>query len=362
LQFLLLLSFAAFFVSCTPQRSKATPSSPPICPVRGEDPTITRANAAQILAPKIANRFQGLNFSPPKRVLPSDVPETHPAYADIQTAIEQKWMSPNAQGKFLPNSTITWEEGLAILVQSSGVPKLSPNAQKKILSRHLKAQSVKEWAKPNLAVALDRGLANSKSGIRLGEHMRLSDFCYGVAQLEKVKSLPPQPSESPPRFRWEILGAIAVGSVGVFLLSRKISTPAQLTLVSTLEAVKCLQITEQRVSGSGQSTTLVDKAKVFLFPASFGDQNSMYVIQSCKVEGKLFEIARSSDGSLFLTPNPQKTLLCNGVSVAQAGMKLENHVSSTIEYQQSRWHLQPLFDMPQRKPNSAYFAQLNSRE
>ncbi|MGV0025343.1 S-layer homology domain-containing protein [Phormidesmis priestleyi] len=322
---------------------------------------ITRADIAQVLGSTVSwNEFRPIKLK--------DVRKTHPAYFQIQQAIALKWMSADGNGRFFPNRLLTRDEGFAILVQAAGVAEISQTAKAQPFSAYTGDPQAMEWSKPNLAIALTQGIVNTERGIRPRDLMRWQDLCYGLNRLATIPDLPVPPSrlEVSSAKTWGIIGAIGVGAIGLILIGRKPSKPTS-TLPQPLfsqansETIRCLQVTEQQVSASGQVKVLAQNETVLLFPASFGDQTCTYIVKSLpSVEGRLFTIAISPEGDLSLMPHPQKSLVCNGFPVPIEGIRLEKHAQSKIEYQRSHWLIQPSCDIPQRKTSAAYFAQLNS--
>jgi hypothetical protein len=342
--FVFLTTLFSFCFSLIAQAS----TKPAIC--LNPSASITRAEIAQALGVTVSeDQVQSVELK--------DVTDTHPAYLQIQQAIAFGWMSPDKNGRFFPNRLLTRDEGFAILAQALGVSKANQTAEVKQFSDFRQAAN---WTKPNLSIALTQGIVNVDRGIRPRDWMLADDLCYGLVQVERVKK---SQVETSTKVLWGIFGAIGLGTIGLFLLCRKPfeSSAVQFRIapLATPKAVKCLQVTELQISALEQMKVRSQNVKVLLFPASFGDQTCTYVVKSVPdVEGEIFTIAISPQGSLVLTPHPKRSLRCNGLPVPSEGITLEKQVRSRIEYQQTQWLIQPSSEVPQRKTSAAYFEQL----
>lgn len=326
---------------------------------------------AMVLAQSVSPR----NIQP---VFLEDVPSSHPAYAAIQQVIDREWMTADKQ-RFQSKRSFTRAEGAAILVQSVGAARISPTQQAQSLAVYPESKAVPQWAKHNLAIALNQKILNTEKGLRPRDLMTWGELCYGLKQLSQVQTFQPGSEVGPPPTGRNkpvlgVIGAIALGTVGFALWQRDGQRPAKARShsvqsalqpqVSVLETVKCLLVTELHVSATGQVKTLRQNVKVLLFPASFGsDLTCTYVVSNLPMaEGRLFTIAHTATGELKLLPQPQKSLLCNGMPVPPQGMVLDKHSQFKVEYQHWQWILKPLCEIPQSKNHSAYFAQLGQKD
>lgn len=339
------------------------PSASTFCSERSPNRRVTRAMMAQI-------RGSSMNLSQFQPVKIADVPKSHPAYWQIQKAIAIGWMGFVSKNRFLPEYELRRDEGFAILMQTTGISKNSV------------AKRPKKWSDPLFQLAKERGIVNTDNrGDRPNAPMLQQDFCYGLKKLgliplpTKSPSVPlptkspvlsgDQDNPTPPWFTspWAMAGLAGTAFIvgGFFLRFRK--PPKRTTFLDSLvspiplpDPVEYLLVTEECSRGKQDGIRIADE-KIRTFPASFGNWDCTYAVKSLpNVEGKIFEIVKSH-GNLYLMPQPQKTLTCNGIPVPPQGLPLDKHTPSRIQYQHVSWRLQLLRDLPTKNPSPTYFVQ-----
>lgn len=155
---------------------------------------ISRAELASILV----KAFR-LNVRQPTRSEPlvlSDVPPSHWAYNDIQTAIQTGMMTGYREGQFFPNQRVTRAEAFSIIAQGYGVFQFPDENIQNLLSRYPDANQIPSWARKSMATALYEGFVNtnSNSQIRPQDPMTRGDMAYALSQYiarqERPASIP----------------------------------------------------------------------------------------------------------------------------------------------------------------------------
>jgi hypothetical protein len=152
-------------------------------PLPETDAPLSRADLAKLLAKSLQLR----PLSPP--VTLTDVPQSHWAYAEIQTVVSQGIMTID-QGKFLPNQIVPRAEALTILAQVKGLKPLPEATAMAVLDRYPDADEVPKGVRGAIASSLQTGLLNPKAGkiaplspMTKGDMMRALGILSGGAEL-----------------------------------------------------------------------------------------------------------------------------------------------------------------------------------
>jgi hypothetical protein len=290
-------------------------------------------------------------------------------------------MSPEPDGRFLPDRPITRDEGFAILSQAAGVPQINETETGQILAQYPGSERILPWFRKNMAIALRQGIVNLEQGLRPRALMQWQDLCYGFDQLgwlqipvpeaDPAAGLPPYSPKSPgtPAF-W----LLAIFLTAIALTSRALRRssnpqPPRLPLDPpawediSIEQVKALLVTEQNVSTNGLGLEILRRnVLVILGPATFGtDASCTYIPHGLPNLNKLFVISATQDGGLLLLPEIEG-IRCGDRPIPMQGMQLSGQDRFTVEYEGRQWLIQPQYELPQHRSPSAYFAQLQARE
>lgn len=96
-----------------------------------------------------------------------DVPPSHWAYHEIQTALAAGIMKGDHRGRFFPDRLVTRAEAFSILVQAhSNTPPPEAWATQ-VLSFYSDAAEIPPWARQSMAAALQKGFVNVQTNRRV---------------------------------------------------------------------------------------------------------------------------------------------------------------------------------------------------
>ena len=129
----------------------------------GPDAAMTRAMMASVLY-----RFYG-EPAPSTSVRYSDV-ETDRYYADAVAWLSEQGIVSGANGKYLPEESVTREQLMAMLYRAAGSPAIKQGG----LDRFADGQAVSAWARDAAAWAVDNGIVKGVSGNRLAPQKAVS--------------------------------------------------------------------------------------------------------------------------------------------------------------------------------------------
>ncbi|NJK61058.1 MAG: S-layer homology domain-containing protein [Oscillatoriales cyanobacterium SM2_1_8] len=141
---------------------------------------VSRAELANVLVKAFElNRRQGQANIP----VPSDVPRSHWAYADIQRVLATGVMGGVNGNRFLPNGRLSRAEGFAIFANAFGVYQFPTATIDEILRPFPDAKEVPPWARQALATALNEGFVNLQAGaIQPQKPMTRGDLAHALAR------------------------------------------------------------------------------------------------------------------------------------------------------------------------------------
>ena len=143
----------------------------------GPDAAMTRAMMASVLY-----RFYG-EPAPSTSVRYSDV-ETDRYYADAVAWLSEQGIVSGANGKYLPEESVTREQLMAMLYRAAGSPAIKQGG----LDRFADGQAVSAWARDAAAWAVDNGIVKGVSGNRLAPQKAVSR-AEAAAMLQRFARL-----------------------------------------------------------------------------------------------------------------------------------------------------------------------------
>jgi len=113
-----------------------------------------------------------------------DVPNTNPAFNDIQTVLKTGIMKGYRDNMFFPNQKVTRAEAFAIFAQAYGVFQFPDNTIEAILANYPDVASIPAWARKSLATALNEGFVNmdERSNINPLKPMTRGDMAYALSK------------------------------------------------------------------------------------------------------------------------------------------------------------------------------------
>jgi hypothetical protein len=150
------------------------------------DAPITRSELANILVRAfLLDRRTPIHPDLPP---PTDVPENHWAYEDIQIVMQTGVMQGYSEGRFFPNQLVNRAEGFSIFAQAYGVSQFSPEVVDEILADYADEAQIPPWARQSVATAVYAGFVNTEpgeEGDRLDplSPMTRADMAYALAEF-----------------------------------------------------------------------------------------------------------------------------------------------------------------------------------
>ena len=113
-----------------------------------------------------------------------DVPNTNPAFNDIQTVLKTGIMKGYRDNMFFPNQKVTRAEAFAIFAQAYGVFQFPANTVAEILAPYPDAASIPDWAKKSWATALNANFVNTdaQNNIFPLKPMTRGDMAYALSK------------------------------------------------------------------------------------------------------------------------------------------------------------------------------------
>lgn len=120
-----------------------------------------------------------------------DVPNTNPAFNDIQTVLKTGIMRGYRDHMFFPNQRVTRAEAFAIFAQAYGVFQFPDNTIEAILANYPDVASIPVWARKSLATALNEGFVNTDAQNKINplQPMTRGDMAYALSKyLERQQT------------------------------------------------------------------------------------------------------------------------------------------------------------------------------
>ncbi len=120
-----------------------------------------------------------------------DVPNTNPAFNDIQTVLKTGIMRGYRDHMFFPNQRVTRAEAFAIFAQAYGVFQFPDNTIEAILANYPDVASIPVWARKSLATALNEGFVNTDNQNKINplQPMTRGDMAYALSKyLERQQT------------------------------------------------------------------------------------------------------------------------------------------------------------------------------
>ena len=113
-----------------------------------------------------------------------DVPNTNPAFNDIQTVLKTGIMKGYRDNMFFPNQKVTRAEAFAIFAQAYGVFQFPDNTVEAILANYPDVAAIPAWARKSLATALNEGFVNTdgQNNINPSKPMTRGDMAYALSK------------------------------------------------------------------------------------------------------------------------------------------------------------------------------------
>ncbi|SKC44299.1 Ig-like domain (group 2) [[Eubacterium] yurii] len=118
--------------------------------------SVTRAEVAQVLANIIGEKAQ-------TKVAVSDVNNNKWYAKAVQTVVENKIFTPDAKGKFRPQSDITRAELFVAIAKFKGVEPLDQTKAKEVLAKYKDADSVPNWALGYVSALVEKGIVKGSN-------------------------------------------------------------------------------------------------------------------------------------------------------------------------------------------------------
>ncbi|MBD2625811.1 S-layer homology domain-containing protein [Trichormus variabilis] len=125
-----------------------------------------------------------------------DVPNSHPAYQDIQIVLKTDIMKGYRGNMFFPNQKVTRAEGLAIFAQAYGVFQFPNDTVNEILTAHPDAETIPTWARKAIATVVSEEFINtdSQGNINPLRPMTRGDMAYVLSKyLQRQQKQPETP-------------------------------------------------------------------------------------------------------------------------------------------------------------------------
>lgn len=129
-----------------------------------------------------------------KLVPVGDVPQSHPAFNDIQVVLKTGIMRGYRDNMFFPNQRVNRAEALAIFAQAYGVFQFPDDTVGKILAKYPDSGTIPSWARKSMATALYEGFANTdeQGNILPQNPMTRGDMAYALSKyLERQETTAP---------------------------------------------------------------------------------------------------------------------------------------------------------------------------
>jgi hypothetical protein len=120
-----------------------------------------------------------------------DVPNTNPAFNDIQTVLKTGIMKGYRDNMFFPNQKVTRAEAFAIFAQAYGVFQFPDQTVEAILAKYPDVESIPAWARKSWATALNEGFVNTdaQNNISPLKPMTRGDMAYALSKyLERQQA------------------------------------------------------------------------------------------------------------------------------------------------------------------------------
>ncbi len=120
-----------------------------------------------------------------------DVPNTNPAFNDIQTVLKTGIMKGYRDNMFFPNQKVTRAEAFAIFAQAYGVFQFPDQTVEAILAKYPDVESIPTWARKSWATALNEGFVNTdaQNNISPLQPMTRGDMAYALSKyLERQQA------------------------------------------------------------------------------------------------------------------------------------------------------------------------------
>ncbi|NLP31154.1 MAG: S-layer homology domain-containing protein [Clostridiales bacterium] len=126
------------------------------------DKVITRAEFAKVIV-----KYLALDISKEKNKTYDDVPKSNPYYDYIETATKHKLVYGIGNNLYNPDAGITREDLVTILVRAIKLKGydvvISEKEADSLINKYLKAGSVHDWAKKEIAWSIQKGILNRKN-------------------------------------------------------------------------------------------------------------------------------------------------------------------------------------------------------
>ncbi|MBD2567273.1 S-layer homology domain-containing protein [Anabaena lutea] len=159
------------------------------------DSLISRAELASILV-KAFHLEKRQAIAQKNATLIPDVPNSHPAYQDIQIVLKTDIMKGYRGNMFFPNQKVTRAEGLAIFAQAYGVFQFPNDTVNEILTAHPDAETIPTWARKAIATVVSEEFINtdSQGNINPLRPMTRGDMAYVLSKyLQRQQKQPETP-------------------------------------------------------------------------------------------------------------------------------------------------------------------------
>ncbi|MBD2693158.1 S-layer homology domain-containing protein [Anabaena catenula] len=156
---------------------------------------ISRAELASILV-KAFRLEKRQAIAQKNATLIPDVPNSHPAYQDIQIVLKTDIMKGYRGNMFFPNQKVTRAEGLAIFAQAYGVFQFPNDTVNEILTAHPDAETIPTWARKAIATVVSEEFINtdSQGNINPLRPMTRGDMAYVLSKyLQRQQKQPETP-------------------------------------------------------------------------------------------------------------------------------------------------------------------------
>lgn len=151
---------------------------------------MSRAELASILVKTFDLNKREIPNQPSLVQIP-DVPSSHWAFNDIQTAIRTGVMRGYRDNMFFPNQRVTRAEALAIFSQAYGVFQFPDETVAKILADYPDSDQIPSWAKRSMATALYEGFVKTDGDGKINplSPMTRRDMAYVLSKyLERQEN------------------------------------------------------------------------------------------------------------------------------------------------------------------------------
>lgn len=144
---------------------------------------LSRAEIASILV-KAFGLDKRASASGENLIEVKDVPNTNPAFNDIQIVLKTGIMKGYRDNMFFPNQKVTRAEAFAIFAQAYGVFQFPDKIVEAILAKYPDVASIPVWARKSLATSLNEGFVNTdkQNNINPLQPMTRGDMAYALSK------------------------------------------------------------------------------------------------------------------------------------------------------------------------------------